>query len=69
MTRDKAKKILEKEMDKKLANLLLEFEEGMCKIWETKNWCKNEKLILTCHYSIKSKNRIAISTEIEVVND
>jgi hypothetical protein len=66
MDRDKAKKALEKELDRKLGNILLEFEEGMCKIWETENWCKNQKLTLICEYAIRDKNRIQISTEIGI---
>ena len=59
-----SKRVLEKELDRKLGNILLEFEEGMCKIWETENWCKNQKLTLFCEYTIKDNNRIEISTEI-----
>lgn len=67
MDRDKAKKILEKEMDDKLAKILLEFEAGMCKIWETDNHHKNHKLKLTCFYEIKGKNKIKLSTDISIL--
>lgn len=67
MDREKAKKRAEAKMDKALAQILLDFEAEMCRIWETDNHHKNHKLRLICEYTIKNKNKVETQTDIEVL--